>query len=165
MIFKNNPERGVSMMEMMIVIVIVGLLSALAVPNFGGAIKKMKFDNTGREIVSALRYARAAAVGQQRQLGVFFDTDNKVMITFVDLVDPTAGTFVSGDSVVRRDSMNTNLNYMGSSFANSTVIFNPNGTASQRGDVVCSGTNGGSTRSFSVSLVAGSGRAKLESYN
>ncbi len=162
---KNNSERGVTMMEMMIVVVIVGLLSALAVPNFGGAIKKMKFDNTGREIVSTLRYARAAAVGQQRQLGVYFDADAKVMTTFVDLVNPSSGTFETGDSVVRLDSMQSNLNYMGSSFTNSTVIFNPNGTASQSGDVVCTGQNGGSTRSFSVSLVAGSGRAKLESYN
>ncbi|MBK7091993.1 MAG: prepilin-type N-terminal cleavage/methylation domain-containing protein [bacterium] len=72
MMLKHTSERGVSMMEMMIVVVIVGLLSALAVPNFGGAIKKMKFDNTGREIVSTMRYARAAAVGQQRPLGVFY---------------------------------------------------------------------------------------------
>ena len=105
MIFKHTSERGVSMMEMMIVVVIVGLLSALAVPNFGGAIKKMKFDNTGREIVSTMRYARAAAVGQQRPLGVFFDTDAKIMITFVDLLNPEYGYLESGDSVVRLDSM------------------------------------------------------------
>lgn len=165
MVLKHTSERGVSMMEMMIVVVIVGLLSALAVPNFGGAIKKMKFDNTGREIVSTMRYARAAAVGQQRPLGVFIDNDAKVMITFIDLVSPELGTYETGDSVVRRDSLTSNVNYIGSSFANSTVIFNPDGTASQSGDVVCSGYSSGQTRSFSVSLVAGSGRAKLLSYN
>lgn len=162
---KHTSERGVSMMEMMIVIVIIGLLSALAVPNFGGAIKRMKFDNSGREIVSTLRYARAAAVSQQRPVGVFFDANAKRMVAFIDFVNRDLGVFETGDSIVRLDSMKTNIDYLGSSFANSTVIFNPDGTASQSGDVVCSGSPAGQTRSFSVSLVAGSGRAKLVSYN
>lgn len=162
---KLLSELGVSMLEIMTVVVILGLLSALAVPNFGSAIRKMKFDNVGREIVSTLRYARAAAIGQQRPLGVYFNTDEKKIVTFVDLVNPTGGTYDVGDSVVRFDSIQVPLNYMGATFANSTVIFNPDGTASESGDVMCYGSTGQLSRSFSVSLVAGSGRAKLENYN
>lgn len=162
---KLKSDSGISMMEMMIVVVIIGLFAAMAVPNFGGAIRKIKFDNVGREMLSTLRYARAAAIGTQRPHGVLFDGDEKKLITFMDLVNPSAGIYETGDSIVKVDSIEVPLNVMNSSFTNSTVIFNPDGTASQSGDVMCYGSTGYSSSSFSVSLVAGSGRARLERYN
>ncbi|MCC6962491.1 MAG: GspH/FimT family pseudopilin [candidate division Zixibacteria bacterium] len=160
-----KSHSGMSMMEMMIVVVIIGLLAAIAVPNFGGAIKKMKFDNVGREMLSSLRYARAAAIGTQRPHGVFFDADSRKVLVFVDLVSPELGTYEMGDSVVKTDTIQVPLSSMNSTFANSTVIFNPDGTASQSGDILCYGASGYSSSSFSVSLVAGSGRARLERYD
>ncbi len=162
---KLKSHSGISMMEMMIVVVIIGLLAAIAVPNFGGAIKKIKFDNVGREMQSTLRYARAAAIGTQIAHGVWFDSDKKKLITFMDYVNPAAGTYEVGDSIVKVDSIEVPLNVMSSTFTNSTVIFNPDGTASQSGDVLCYGSTGYSSSSFSVSLVAGSGRTRLERYN
>ena len=82
---KLRNNSGVSMLEMMIVVVVIGLLAAISLPNFGGAIKKMKFDNEGRDLVSALRYARSAAITLQQPIGVYLDSDNKKTQTFLDL--------------------------------------------------------------------------------
>ncbi len=165
MISKIKTQSGISMMEMMIVCVIIGLLAAIAVPNFGGAIKKMKFDNAGREILSKMRHARAAAVSTQKPTGVAFDNVGKSLITFIDTVSPELGQYEVGDSILQRDTLAVNLTVMYSTFTGNAVVFNPDGTASQSGDVMCAGYVGGETKSFSVSLVAGSGRARLESYN
>ncbi len=162
-IFKN--DRGVTMMEIMIVTVVVGLLAALAVPNFDGAIKKMKFNNFGSSMVSAFRQARATAVSTQKPYGVYFNTTEQKIITFCDMTDIGANSYSVGDSIVRVDTIDVKLDYIGTSFPNQTVVFNPDGTASMTGDVFVYGSSGSAYQSFSVSITAGSGRAKLEKYD
>jgi prepilin-type N-terminal cleavage/methylation domain-containing protein len=44
MMSRLHSQSGVSMLEMMIVVVLIGLLAAIAVPNFNGAVDKMKFE-------------------------------------------------------------------------------------------------------------------------
>jgi Tfp pilus assembly protein FimT len=153
------------MMEMMIVVVIVGLMAALAVPNFGLATKRIKFDNIGQEILNAMRFAKSSAVTLQKPYGVFFDNAHKRIVTFVDLVNPGDGLYETGDSLVRSDSIDVPVGYFSTTFGNQTVVFAPNGKASASGNVVCYSGASSDTRSFSVSLLAGTGRAKLQYYH
>jgi Tfp pilus assembly protein FimT len=163
---KLKNDTGISMLEMMIAVVIAGLLAALAVPNLSGAIKKMKFDNEGRSLVSTLRYARSASITLQQPIGVYFDAENKKVLTFIDRINVGSNTYEPGDSVVRRDSVETNVSYFGSTFAGQTLVFQPDGTASAGGYVVAHGyTGGGTSRSFTIAVTAGSGRVRLDYYN
>lgn len=162
-IFRN--DRGISMMEMMIVTVIIGLLAALAVPNFDGAIKQMKFNNFGSSLVSAFRQARSTAISTQRPHGVYFNTQENKVITFCDMTDISLHTYSVGDSIIRVDTIDVKLDYLGTSFPNQTVVFEPDGTASMTGDVFCYGSAGYNYDSFAVSITAGSGRARLEKYD
>jgi prepilin-type N-terminal cleavage/methylation domain-containing protein len=159
-----KDEHGVTMMELMIVTVVIGLLAALAVPNMSGAIKKMKFNNFGSSLVSALRQARSTAVSTQRPYGVFFNIDASKVITFCDMTDIGANTYSVGDSIARVDTIDVKLDYLGTSFPNQTVVFNPDGTASMTGDIFCYGSAAANYQTFSVSVTAGSGRARLEQY-
>jgi Tfp pilus assembly protein FimT len=158
-------NSGISMLEMMIVVVMIGLLAAISLPNFGGAIKKMKFDNEGRDIVSALRYARSAAVTLQKPIGVFFDVAGKKTQTFLDRVSVGSNTYEIGDSLLRSDSLEVSVSYFGATFAGQTVVFQPDGTASAGGYVVAYASAGGSNRSFTIGVTAGSGRVRLDYYN
>lgn len=165
MMLRLQKERGVSMLEMMIVVVVIGLLAAISVPNFSGAIKKMKFDNEGRDMVSTLRYARSAAITLQQPIGVIFNTDEKKIQTFLDRVNPGSNVFESGDSVLRTDSLEVNVSYFGTTFSGQTVVFQPDGRASAGGYVMAYSYSGGPSRSFTIGVTAGSGRVRLDYYN
>jgi len=159
----NNS--GISMLEMMIVVVIIGLLAAISLPNFGGAIKKMKFDNEGRNLVSALRYARSAAITLQQPIGVYFDITGKKTQTFLDRVSVGSNTFEAGDSLLRSDSLEASVSYFGATFSGQTVVFQPDGTASAGGYVVAHASPEAGPRSFTIGVTAGSGRVRLDYYN
>jgi type IV fimbrial biogenesis protein FimT len=161
----NNS--GVSMLEMMIVVVVIGLLAAISLPNFGGAIKKMKFDNEGRDIVSALRYARSAAITLQQPIGVYFDTndDQKKAQVFLDRVSVGTNSFEPGDSLLRSYDLPASVSYFNATFTGQTVVFQPDGTASAGGFVVAHASSDAGPRSFTIGVTAGSGRVRLDFYN
>jgi prepilin-type N-terminal cleavage/methylation domain-containing protein len=160
-------ERGISMLEMMIAVVVIGLLAAISVPNFSGAIRKMKFDNEGRDMVSSLRFARSAAITLQQPVGVLFNTDAKKVMTFIDRVNPGGNTYEIGDSLLRTDSLETSVSYFGTTFAGQVVVFQPDGRASAGGYVMAYAPTGGggTSRSFTIGVTAGSGRVRLDYYN
>lgn len=158
-------NSGISMMELMIAVVVMGLLAALALPNFGGAIRKMKFDNEGRSLVSTLRYARSAAITLQQPVGIYFDINGKKMRTFIDRAGVGSNTFEAGDSLLRSDSLEAGVSYFSATFPGQTVVFQPDGTASAGGYVVAHASSGTGTRSFTIGVTAGSGRVRLDFYN
>lgn len=164
---RRNNERGISMLEMMIVVVVIGLLAAISVPNLSGAIKKMKFDNEGRDLVSSLRYARSAAITLQQPVGVYFNTSEKKVLTFLDRVDPGGNAYDAGDSLLRSDSLETTVSYFGTTFSGQTVVFQPDGRANAGGYVMAYApyAGGGTSRSFTIGVTAGSGRVRLDYYN
>lgn len=166
--------RGITMMEMMIAVVIVGLLAAMTLPTLDGAINKIRFKNAGREILSSFRLARSSAITLQEPHGVFFDEQTGKVIVFRDRSDLSACLFdASEDSVVFEDSVSTpssvtdgggNILYTG--FPNQTVVFYPDGRASATGDVYLHryGTEG-DYNSLSIYVTAATGRARLEFYD
>jgi len=55
-------SRGFSLFELIIVMVIIGLGSALVVPRIGGSLESLEVRAAARKVVSAMRYARNIAV-------------------------------------------------------------------------------------------------------
>jgi prepilin-type N-terminal cleavage/methylation domain-containing protein len=165
MIAKFKNHNGISMMELMIVVVVIGIIAAMAAPHMDGAIKQMKFNNVGREILSSYRLARSSAITLQEPHGVYFNSDDNEILVFRDLVNPGMDQYEQGDSVVSRDSIEVNFDYLYTSFPGQTVMFNPDGSASSTGDVFCYREEDGDFNSFSVYLTAATGRAKLEIYH
>lgn len=64
--------RGVSLVELIIVIVLVGLMSLLAASAMGGGFKGMQLRGAAREVASQLRYTRtrAIATGQTQRFSI-----------------------------------------------------------------------------------------------
>jgi prepilin-type N-terminal cleavage/methylation domain-containing protein len=151
-------SRGISMMEMMIAVVIVGLLAAIALPTLDG-------------ILSSFRLARSSAITLQEPHGVYFDTETGKIVVFADRTNLSAATFdPPQDSVVRIDSLLMpssdgadvgSMIYTG--FPNQTVVFYPDGRASATGDVYLHRyDNDGMYNSLSIYVTAATGRARLE---
>lgn len=75
--------RGVSLVELVLVIVLVGLMSLLAASAMGGGFRGMQLRATAKEIAAQLRYTRtrAIATGETQRFSI----------------DPRAGTWEAAD--------------------------------------------------------------------
>lgn len=62
--------RGFTLIELMIVITLVGVMLALAVPNFRDFIRRNRLSAQSNEFIAAVQYARAEAIRRNRNVSV-----------------------------------------------------------------------------------------------
>lgn len=70
-----NRQRtaGVSLLELMIVLMIMAIVAALVVPMFGGGVSNTQLRSAARQLASGLRLARSEAVTQRRETFLVVD--------------------------------------------------------------------------------------------
>jgi Tfp pilus assembly protein FimT len=154
---KNN-NKGMTILEMMIIAAIIGITSALAIPRFGQVMGKLKLKTAGRDIVSDLRLARSNAVSQKQQFGIYFNSNSNQYILFKDKNNPGDFTYDAGsDSDMVTGTLPHNVGFSSISFPNYVVIFKPDGSASNSGSVRLYSSAG----SFTVDVLSSTGRVKL----
>lgn len=156
-VLKN--QLGVTLMELVIVAVVIGVMSALAVPSFLNYTTKLEAKSTARDIVSSLRLARSKAISERVQYGVYFDAGNKRYTFFKDKVTPANFQFEVGDSIVSQITLEPDVSYGANSFTNTTVVFKTDGGASSSGDMQILPGSGGFT--YNINVLASTGRVKL----
>lgn len=154
-------SAGFTMIEMMIIIVIIGIMAAIAVPSFFSAIPRLKARTEARNILNFMRLARSKAVSDGAQYGVYVDTNNMQYILFKDTINPAQMMYNAGDSVVvGPETIDSDVILTNSSFTSNTVIFLPTGGASQSGSFTLDITDGGSN--YTISVLSSTGKSKLQ---
>jgi len=69
----TNGSRGFTLLELMVVLFIIGLMTALVTPRLIGSLTKLNLKTSAQKISSSLRYARSQAVSQQIIYHAVFD--------------------------------------------------------------------------------------------
>ncbi len=158
MVLKKNC-RGLTILELTIAGVVLGVIVAMAAPEFGTTVQRLKFKGRSRDVISDIRLARSDAVSQRAQFGVHFDYGQNGYTLFKDLVNPGLFQYDWGDSVIKTVSWGQDAWLYYTSFSPSTVVFMPDGSASISGDVILSDAS--YNRKARINVLAATGRVKL----
>jgi prepilin-type N-terminal cleavage/methylation domain-containing protein len=159
--YGNRPfSGGFTMLEMMIIVVIIGIVAAIAVPSFFAGVPRLKARTEARNVLNMTRLARSKAISEGAQYGVFVDTYNNQYLLFKDISNPETMTYEVTDSiVVGPQSIPADL-LPYSTFNGDVVVFLSTGRASQSGDFTFMIYDGGAQ--YTVSVLASTGRSKLQ---
>lgn len=155
-------RRGITLVELMSIVVIIGIIAAMAVPRFATTINRLRFRNAARHMVSMLRLARSHAITNKQPFGVYMDGTALTLTMFQDSQNPGTFTFEAGDSVITVDTLPHGFIYVGTDFGSQTLVYRPNGSASNTGNIHFLAYNPGEDISIgSINVLASTGRTKL----
>ena len=100
-LMKRNS--GFTLMEMMIVIAIIGITAAIAIPNVISYLPKHRLNGGARDVYSAMQYARLKAVKEKTPVSIIFNIGTDSFTVFDDLNGN--GTIDGGDTVLKTGNM------------------------------------------------------------
>lgn len=79
---RRPHQRGFTLIELMVVVIIVGVVAALAAPTIGNALANRRTNELALEVVRIVRQGRSAAVGQGRAYFLQIDPATEEMMLF-----------------------------------------------------------------------------------
>jgi type II secretion system protein H len=95
----TRPEKGFSLIEMLVVAGIVAVMAAVALPNIGQYIRNYRIKGAAQQVSGELQSARSKAIMTNANAGVSFvavDADSYRFVQEDLLVDVAAGTVPAG---------------------------------------------------------------------
>jgi prepilin-type N-terminal cleavage/methylation domain-containing protein len=94
---QTTSSKGFSLLEMLIVVAVVGVMTAIAVPRMIEQRRLVRSHGIVREIAAQMRYARQMAMSQQQAITFQYDNvtkEIKIIDHNNDVTDPKSGTAV-----------------------------------------------------------------------
>ena len=90
-------RRGFTLLELIVVLVIISLMTALVAPRLTGPMNNLDLKTAGQKIVASLRYARSQAASEKTTYVALFDFDDNRLV----IINPplTMGDFVAGNQL------------------------------------------------------------------
>jgi general secretion pathway protein H len=144
-----NP-KGITLLELIIVMVIISIGAALMVPNIGGWLPGYRLRSATRDIVSTMRVAQMKAISNNLKYQISFDIGNN---SYVLQYQNTAGTWINDGAV---QTLPTEVQF-NTTFGNAADFF-PDATSTD-GNVILNNTKG---TIKTIQLLGTTGRIKIE---
>ena len=143
----NN--KGVTLLELVVVFVIIAILALLMAPNIGSWLPNYRLRGATRDIVSTMRTAQMRAVSNNVQYRVNFNAADVGANKYALQFDPGGG-FVNDGAV---QTLPTGITIIANLFPDGRAVFNRDSTSSG-GSITLQNTKG-STRMITLTTVTG----------
>jgi len=144
-------QRGVTLIELIIVMVIIAIGAVLTTPNISGWLTNYRLRSATRDVASIMRSAQLKAISNNISWRVTFNTLND---SYVLEYQSTGGAWV-GDGGTQILPTGVKFN---TTFPGNITVFSPNSTATD-GNVTLNNTKGATKR---VRLLGLTGRIRIE---
>jgi len=129
-----RKNSGFTLFELLAVIGIVGVLSMIAIPNIISWLPKYRLGSAARMLLSAMQYARLAAVKENVDIFVKFDPPNDIYMLFPDY---NGDTNQDGDEpTLKQGDMPGGVSITETNFTGDRFKFNSRGLASGSGGTI-----------------------------
>ena len=145
-----RPDAGFSLAELAVVLVIFGIVSAIALPGLNKFLRSLDLNGQVQSSASTLRVVRQRAITENNDYCVTYDATARVFVWFDD--DNNDGVkqgTEKGGQTQALASWITVTQSVSNPFSSSTLIFYPNGSTNSSGSLIFSNSDGYS-RSLSV---------------
>ena len=87
----KSCERGFSMIELMVVIMIILIVSAIAIISVTPGMQEAQVDAEMRSVIATVRQAREFAIANRRYVQISFPANNQIAVTEMNTLTPGAG--------------------------------------------------------------------------
>lgn len=150
-IFSNSNQKGYSVLETVIVIVLIGIISGLAAPNMSAMLTSYRLKSAANELSSIMQLAKVTAIAQNANSVVTFNTTNQSYSSFSDNGEGggttndgiQSGTEPTIKTVSVKNIYYNQVTLNAPSFGNS-IVFTSQGTCNQSGTVSLHNSSGDS---------------------
>lgn len=133
----KNYQRGLTLIELAVIISIIGILALFTIPSFRIFTPSLQLSGAARELTTDLRYAEQLSVTEQIEHGVKF---------YPDANEYRLMKYGSVETELQIKTLPEKVTFQSvSGFTNNEVKFNPYGAAKETGFVILKNTNNSTT--------------------
>lgn len=150
---RRPTNRGVTLIEMMVVVVIIAVLATMAYWGFSGVVPRYRLNVAARDVASLLVLTRAKAIAQNRSYIIEFQASSYRVVWDQD----GSGTIDAGEPQTASGAYGRGVTYFRPTTdplpAGDTVVFDPRGMAvnvTMNGQIIGLTNGPGQTREIQV---------------
>lgn len=115
--------KGFTLIEIILVIIIIGIILAIAVPNYNQWMRKNQIERETRELLTDLNTARLDSIYRKTRHSIVLNPNNYIMKRYTS---PNESSTAGGTTVLTKN-LSYQISKMSGAFSGEHIVFNTRG--------------------------------------